>query len=158
MIDVLVLAPDDWPVWRQLRLAALAEAPGAFGSTLAEWSGSGDAEQRWRDRLANVPSTLVLIVGGEPVGMVSATAHNVDGEVELIGLWVAPSGRGRGVGDEAVRQVAAWARERHPGCGLVLSVKRDNGPARALYERQGFVDAGPSLHDPDEQCMRRGAP
>ncbi|MDP9393568.1 MAG: GNAT family N-acetyltransferase [Actinomycetota bacterium] len=155
MVDVLVLTPDDWQLWRQLRLAALAEAPDAFGATLAEWSGSRDAEQRWRDRLANVPLNLVLTVDGEPIGMVSATAPNVDGEVELIGLWVAPSGRGRGVGSEAVQQVAAWARAEHPGRALVLSVKRDNRAARALYERHGFVNAGPSPDDPDEQCMRR---
>ncbi len=109
VVDVLVLTPDDWQVWRQLRLAALAEAPGAFGSTLAEWSGSGDAEQRWRDRLANVPLNLVLTVDGEPVGMVSATAPNVDGEVELIGLWVTPSGRGRG---GAMIRTCGWASAR----------------------------------------------
>ncbi len=157
VVDVLVLTPDDWPLWRQLRLAALGEAPGVFGSTLAEWSGSGDTEQRWRDRLANVALNLVLTVGGNPVGMVSATAPGTDGEVELISLWIAPSGRGRGVGDEALQQVAAWAHDQHPGHALVLSVKRENGPARALYERHGFVDAGPSPDDPDEQRMRRSA-
>ena len=52
MIDILVLTPDDWPTWRELRLAALAEAPGAFGSRLADWQGDGDREQRWRDRLS----------------------------------------------------------------------------------------------------------
>ena len=157
MIDVLVLTPDDWRLWRELRLAALAEAPGAFGSTLAGWSGSGDTEQRWRGRLADVPLNLALTVCGEPVGMVSATAPGLEEEAELISLWVAPAGRGRGVGDEAVRRVAAWAHEQHRGSALVLSVKIDNRQARALYERQGFVDAGPSPDDPTERRMRRAA-
>lgn len=158
MVDVLVLTSGDWRLWRHLRLAALAEAPGAFGSTFAEWSGSGDTDARWRARLAGVGLNLVLTVGGEPLGMVSATAHNADGEVELISLWVAPARRGRGVGDEAVQQVAAWACNQHPGDALVLSVKTDNGRARALYERHGFVDAGPSPDDPDERRMRRHVP
>ncbi|MGI8458269.1 MAG: GNAT family N-acetyltransferase [Propionibacteriaceae bacterium] len=157
MIDLRVLTPDDWQLWRRLRRAALAESPAAFGSTLASWSGPGDAEPRWRARLADVPLNLALSLGGEPVGMVSATTPGGDGAIELVSLWVAPTVRGCGVGDEAIRQVAAWARDQHPGRGLVLSVKTTNGPARALYERHGFVDAGPSLDDPDERRMRRAA-
>ena len=53
-----MLDPDDWQLWRELRLAALAEAPDAFGSTLAEWSGAGDTEQRWRTRLHGVALNL----------------------------------------------------------------------------------------------------
>jgi ribosomal protein S18 acetylase RimI-like enzyme len=157
VIDVLVLKPDDWQLWRTLRLAALEEAPEAFSSTLSDWSGSGDTEHRWRARLAQVPLNLALTVDGEPVGMVSATAPGVDGEVEVISLWVAPAGRGRGVGDEAIRQVATWAQDQHLGCDLVLSVKTDNRSARALYERHGFLDDGPSPDDPGERRMRRGA-
>lgn len=155
MIEVLVLTPGDWQLWRELRLAALAEAPAAFCSTLAEWSGSGDTEQRWRDRLTEVALNLALTVDGEPLGMVSATAPGPAGEVELISLWVAPAGRGRGVGDEAIRQVVAWTYDQHPGRALVLSVKDDNQRARALYRRHGFVDVGPSPDDPAERRMRR---
>ena len=60
MIETLVVEPDDWRMWRALRLAALTDAPGAFGSTLAEWSGTGDTEQRWRARLGDVALNLVF--------------------------------------------------------------------------------------------------
>ncbi|MFG1884292.1 hypothetical protein [Micromonospora sp. NPDC049102] len=72
MIDILVLSPDDWPTWRELRLAALAEAPEAFGSRLADWQGDGDREQRWRDRMS-IPGSLnlVAVLAGRPVGMSS---------------------------------------------------------------------------------------
>lgn len=155
MADVRVLTPDDWRLWRRLRRAALTEAPAAFGSTLDEWSGEGDAEPRWRARLSNVPLNLVLTLDGEPVGMVSAAAPGADGEVELLSLWVAPVGRGRGVGDEAVRQVVTWAHDRHPGRAVALSVKADNEPARRLYRRNDFVDVGPWAAGPDEHRMRR---
>ena len=154
VVGVLVLDAHDWQLWRKLRRAALAEAPTVFGSTLEDWSGQGDTEERWRGRLEGVALNRVLTLGDEPVGIVSATAPGADGAVQLISLWVSPAGRGHGVGDEAVRQVVAWARREHPGSPVVLSVKIDNEPARRLYERQGFVDAGPSPDGPDERRMR----
>lgn len=148
VIDILVLCPQDWQLWRELRRAALAEAPAAFGSTLAAWSGAGDIEQRWQARLEDVALNLVLIVDGKPAGMVSAMAPGGNGGVEMISLWVAPAARGRGVGDEAVRQVLAWARTEHSGSPVLLSVKASNDFARRLYCRHGFIDAGPSPDDP----------
>lgn len=155
MLDVVAVTAEDWQLWRELRRTALLEAPGAFGSTLAEWSGEGDAEARWRARLREVALNLVLVLDGVPVGMVSALAPSADGVVELISLWVAPAARGRGVGDEAVRRVVAWASNKYPSCSLMLSVKSDNDSARRLYERHGFVDAGPSQEDPTERLMRQ---
>ncbi len=154
VIETLVLRPDDWRSWRELRLAALAEVPAAFGSTLAEWSGTGDTEQRWRGRLAGVALNLILTWGGEPAGMISAIAPDGERPAELISLWVAPAARGRGVGDEAVRQVLGWVRREHPASRVVLSVKVDNDHAIRLYRRHGFVDAGASPDDRDERLMR----
>ena len=37
-VETLALTADDWQRWRALRLAALAEAPAVFGSTLAGWT------------------------------------------------------------------------------------------------------------------------
>jgi ribosomal protein S18 acetylase RimI-like enzyme len=154
VIQTLVLEPADWRLWRDLRLAALAETPAAFGSTLAEWHGPGDTEHRWRARLDGVALNLILTWDGRSVGTVSATAPDADGQVELISMWVDPTARGRGVGDEAVRQVVGWARREYPANHVVLSVKINNDHAIALYERHGFVDAGPSPDSPDERLMR----
>jgi ribosomal protein S18 acetylase RimI-like enzyme len=152
VIAVRELSPDDWQLWRELRLAALAEAPAAFGSTLAQWSGAGDTEQRWRDRLASVARNVVITWAGAPAGMVSAAVD--DDAVELISMWVSPSARGRGVGDAAMRAVLDWAAAEHRGTPVVLSVKAHNAPAVNLYRRHGFIDAGPSADDPTERVMR----
>src|SRR5579875_3297701 len=58
-VVLAAVGPEDWRRWRALRLAALAEAPWAFSSTLAQWSGPGDTEARWKDRLAGVALNLV---------------------------------------------------------------------------------------------------
>jgi len=71
MVVLRVLGPDDWADWRELRLAALRNAPEAFGAKLADWQGDGDTEQRWRARLRGGTHDLLARVDGEPAGMVS---------------------------------------------------------------------------------------
>jgi len=156
MLDVLVLGPDDWQLWRRLRRAALAEAPTAFGSTLVEWSGGGDTEKRWRSRLERVPLHLAFLDAGEPIGMVSATKPGADGAVELISLWVAPVARGRGVGDEAVRRVVAWAAGEQASRQLGSAVCEDRQRSRSpLVRAPPVCRRRPFARPPDERLMRR---
>jgi ribosomal protein S18 acetylase RimI-like enzyme len=138
---VKLIGADDWPLWRKLRLEALGEAPYAFSSKLAQWQGEGDAEHRWRSRLSAVALNVVAEFNDKPAGMVSATAANADGTVELISMWVAPFARGCGVGDALIAMVEEWARERGTA-RLSLAVVESNAHAIALYRRHHFVDAG----------------
>ncbi len=135
-----MIGVEDWPTWRELRLAALGEAPYAFGSTLADWQGTGDDERRWRARLGDVPANYGADVAGRPAGMISG-ACDADGPVELISMWVAPFARGRGVGDALIGAVLGWAATNHPG-PVVLHVREGNAHAATLYRRHGFVDDG----------------
>ncbi len=151
------LWPDDWRLWRDLRLRALAEAPAAFGSRLADWQGAGDREERWRARLTDVPLNLAARWQNRWVGMVSGARVDAN-RAELLSLWVDPSARGHQVGDALLEAVAAWAR-REGATWLALDVRSDNAPAIALYRRQGFRDVGPSSARPAEElperCMER---
>ncbi|MFD7826955.1 hypothetical protein ACFV6I_05710, partial [Kitasatospora sp. NPDC059803] len=54
MVTLRILTTDDWPLWRDLRLAALSDAPHAFKARLADWHQGG--EERWRTRL-HLPGT-----------------------------------------------------------------------------------------------------
>jgi ribosomal protein S18 acetylase RimI-like enzyme len=140
-IGLRTLGTDDWVVWRELRLEALREAPGAFSSTLAQWQGAGDTETRWRALLSTVALNVVADLDGKSAGMVSATAADRDGTVELISMWVAPFARGRGVGDSLIAAVVEWALER-TAARISLAVVESNERAVALYRRHGFRDAG----------------
>lgn len=137
-----MLTEDDWALWRQLRLRALAEAPYAFGSRLAEWQGDGDREERWRGRLG-IPGShnLVASLHAQPVGMASGVPADDPGTVELISMYVAPEGRGRGVGDVLLQRVEQWARQVG-AAELRLAVVPGNSHAWSLYERNGFHDTG----------------
>ena len=69
------LTEDDWTLWRDVRLRALADSPGAFGSTLGYWSGPGDREERWRSRLADVPFNVVALGDRTPIQIHELTAR-----------------------------------------------------------------------------------
>jgi ribosomal protein S18 acetylase RimI-like enzyme len=130
----------DWSEWRLLRREALVESPDAFGSTLPGWSGVGDNEQRWRQRLDEVPVNLVGEDDGASVGMVSVT-EVVHGQAEIISMWVAPYARGRGAGDALLRAAVDYARAAGAS-RVALNVRVSNVHAAALYRRAGFVDVG----------------
>ncbi|MGW4152059.1 N-acetyltransferase family protein [Micromonospora chersina] len=140
MIETRVLGEGDWKSWRELRLAALAEAGHAFGAQLADWQGDGDREERWRGRLS-IPGSynILAMLDGQPVGMASGVPTDHDGVVELISMYVAPVGRGQGVGDHLVRAVEQWARLVGART-LRLAVVAGNTNAWALYQRNGFRD------------------
>ena len=142
MIEIRVLTPDDWTIWRQMRLAALAEAPYAFGSRLADWVGDGDVEERWRSRLG-IPGShnVVAMLDDQAAGMASGVPTSQVGTVELISMWVAPVARGRGNGDALIEEVERWARSTGARV-LRLSVAEDNAKAASLYQRHGFRPTG----------------
>lgn len=146
-LEIVRLRPDDWAVWRSLRLDALRDAPHAFSSKLAEWQGAGDLEARWRLRLTQVPFNVIGRFNSDPVGMVSATAPDENYTVELISMFVAANGRGHGVGDALVESVVTWARTQR-ALNVSLEVVEGNQYAARLYARHGFVRAGVPRPDP----------
>ncbi|MGZ0150705.1 GNAT family N-acetyltransferase [Kribbella sp. WER1] len=141
MIDVQAIGPDDWKTWRDLRLAALQEAAFAFGSRYEDWADA--PEDRWRQRLSEPRAYQVIAsIDGTPAGMAGAflDEHSPDGDTaELVSMWVAPPGRGKGVGNVLMQAVEDWAR----GTGattLKLSVVPGNDRAHNLYLRHGYAD------------------
>ncbi|QCR44781.1 hypothetical protein C1N91_15800 [Curtobacterium sp. SGAir0471] len=137
-IDLRRVTADDWALWRPVRLAALADAPQAFGSRLEDWQGA--PEHRWRTRLSLPRAVDLLAVEGDvPVGMASGVPDPDDPALaEVISMWIAPDARGRGtvalLVDAIAESLVAQGVER-----LELSVMPDNGRARRAYERIGFT-------------------
>jgi ribosomal protein S18 acetylase RimI-like enzyme len=149
-MELRVLTPDDWADWRALRLIALADAPQAFGSKLADWQGDGDREERWRGRLSMPGShNLLVVVDGKPVGMASGAPGESERVAKLLSMYVDRSARGLGVADLLIREVERWARASGAAV-LELAVAKGNEPAIALYQRHGFTDAGRGVQqEPD---------
>ena len=130
------LGPDDWRSFRRIRLLALAEAPHAFGSTLAQARARTD--QDWRDVLA-ARTQFLSTAGDHDLGTVGVVTEN--NAAHLISMWVAPEARGTGVADLLVRSVVDWATASgYPG--IHLEVSDGNETAERLYRRHGFRRTG----------------
>lgn len=126
---------------RAVRLAALADAPDAFWTTLAE--DEARPLQEWRGRLADpAGATFLAVRAGLDVGMaVGRPCRNVDGEAGLYGMWVAPAARRAGAGRALISAVLDWARAAgYPR--LRLEVADVNAPAIATYAALGFTATG----------------
>ena len=135
------LYPDEWAVYRALRLRSLADAPDAFYSTLE--SESARTAEDWAARLAAAAVSgkdcpLVAELDGEPAGLVWAKMDGVNPELmHLYQMWVKPECRGNGVGQGLLETALDWAREREVRF-VELDVTLGNSSAQRLYERAGF--------------------
>jgi ribosomal protein S18 acetylase RimI-like enzyme len=150
--QVRLLSSDDWRIWRDVRLSALAEAPTAFGATLSDWESSDEA--RWRGRLEDVPFNVIAMLGDDVVGQASGTTLAEDGRVELISMWVAPHARGTETADTLVEAVVGWATE-NGAVAVRVSVRRANERAIRFYERNGFTAVDEPGDEPEELAMVR---
>jgi GNAT superfamily N-acetyltransferase len=140
VIELQELTPDDWKTWRELRLAALSDAPAAFGSRYEDWIDAG--EDRWRARLSAPGSYNVIVsLDGTPSGMAGGMPADEDDVRYLVSMWVAPAARGHGLGDHLTAAVEDWARSEGV-VSLELSVVEGNENAHVLYLRHGYTLSG----------------
>ncbi|WP_371873511.1 GNAT family N-acetyltransferase [Massilia phyllostachyos] len=136
------LQPHEWQAYRAIRLQALADAPDAFGATLAEAQAWPLTE--WETRLARAATSgidcpLGAEMDGQLVGLcwakVDAQAPDL---VNLYQMWVAPAARCHGVARALLDQAVAWAQARGAR-RMQLGVNCTNAGALRLYTRAGFV-------------------
>ncbi len=134
-VRVRRLGVDDWALTRTLRLAALRDAPEAFGGSYEE--ASVRTPEQWRAW----PRRGVVYAAfddDEPVGLACGwLPEDTPGFTDLISMWVSPAARGRRIVGMLIDAVAGWARGQ--GATMHVEVLASNRIARRAYARQGFT-------------------
>jgi ribosomal protein S18 acetylase RimI-like enzyme len=127
----------DWPALKATRLAALLDAPTAFGASHASAAGFSDAD--WKQRAVSTPQRTFFLAfnAAQPIGLAAQVVAG-DGECHLIAMWVHPEYRGLAVAQGLVDAVKQCAVDNGHG-RLVLDVAPENTRAAASYQKQGFV-------------------
>ncbi len=145
-VAVRRIAADDGSLLRRVRLAAIADSPGAFTSTLEQaeahdahhWEAAADLNATGASQ-----ATFFAEADDAVVGMVGAYTM-AGGMVTLVGLWSAPGYRDVGVADALLDSLSDWAI-RSGALHLRLWVVDRNEHAKRFYERRGFAVTGETM-------------
>ncbi|MBW4030878.1 MAG: GNAT family N-acetyltransferase [Acidobacteria bacterium] len=136
---------------RDIRLAALADSPDAFGDTYAQCAAWDD--EQWRRR-ASEWNFYLAEVDGRVVGMARGEAHDARPDTRwLFAMYVAPVARGDGTARRLVDAVSAWALAEGVDA-LYLYVSSSMSRAKAFYAKCGFVATGLTVSHDDHEDPR----
>ena len=157
-IVVRRIEATDGALARDLRLRALADAPEAFGSTLA--AEADHPPTFWDQRAARQAvgaqdSCFLAFVDGRAVGLVAVFRRSGEAPsraAELVSMWVSPETRAQGIGSKLVDAAVEWARTSAAET-IELWVTVANEAAVALYRRKGFVEDGEYGNVPYERSV-----
>jgi ribosomal protein S18 acetylase RimI-like enzyme len=151
-VAIEVITPNRASAYKAARLAALRDAPTAFGSTYARESQLSDAD--WLDRAAHCAGTssvgYLAMDGQTACGIVIAAPDANDSAMAWVeSMWVAPSHRRLGVGRLLIDAIGVWAGQRGIRT-LKLMVTGNNESAIRFYRRVGFCATGNTLPYPND--------
>ncbi len=135
-IEIRLLAPEDFEIWKILRLRALSLNPEAFGSSHQEEINQSDEEF-----IENIRKSTIFgaFAEGQLVGCAGFYVLNfkkMRHRGVLFGMYIEPKNRKSGCADELVKAVLTHAKSTV--LQIHLSVITSNQTALNLYQRHGF--------------------
>jgi len=143
--SVRQLSEADAAEYAELRLAALRDAPTAFGSSYEEERLVTPAT--WRSRIAGglQQATFGGYVDGGLAGLCTVVREQKlkqRHKAYLYSVYVAPEQRGRGLARQLIEAAIAYARSLEGVRQLLLTVTDGNLQAQKLYAGLGFMTYG----------------
>ena len=138
---------------KALRLRALTDAPGAFGSTYEREAARPPEEYRsW------IIEDCVTFVAEDDAGWHGLAVGQPDretaGVTHVLSMWVAPDHRRTGIGRLLLERTVAWGWD-HGAARMRLGVAEGNSAAKRLYLSYGFEPTGhcePLRSAPSRMC------
>jgi len=138
-ITVRQLKPEEWALYKELRLRALQADPLAFGSSHAREEGYADSE--WQQRLSRPDGAVFgVFLEGAPVGMTGiAVKKDEPGKARLWGTWLEKALRGQGLSRRLYAARLEWARARQGISCIEISHWKSNPVSGKAALGSGFV-------------------
>ena len=141
MLTVQRIGLDEGTLYREIRLASLADSPEAFSTTLASardrsldsWCDQADSAAAGSDR-----AIFLAFIDDEPVGIAGLYRDPEDqGLGEVVQVWVASGHRASGVAGELLGSLLSWARDSGYE-RLSAWVNGENQRAARFFGKHGF--------------------
>ncbi|HYJ49141.1 MAG TPA: GNAT family N-acetyltransferase [Microbacterium sp.] len=148
---------DEWAAIRALRIESTSDPDAAIAFLERPDEVGARPDEFWIERARIAASgdsvaTLVATRGDHWIGALTVIVRQhghtdhlgrpvAERRADVVGVYVRPSERGRGVVDQLIATAAQWVAAQ--GLASVrLDVHRDNGRAQAAYRRVGFRPTG----------------
>lgn len=157
MISVRRIRMGEGELFKQVRLAALKEAPYAFSSTYEgalkrspeSWQEQADHSAQGGER-----ATFLAFSYDKPVGVAALYQRESEPCIgELLQVWVAPEYRASAAAP-LMNVVFEWAEENGYR-SIIAAAKRDNQRAIAFYLRCGFKQVEADPQSPEEIMLEK---
>ncbi|MDT3380763.1 GNAT family protein [Labrys neptuniae] len=109
-----------------------------------------DAVAGWLERRKTDPNGSFMVIADsttdEPIGFAQITNIHHRNRHGFIGIVIAPSAQGKGLGRVAMENLVATAKEKHRLEKILLEVRADNFAALSLYKSMNFRIVGTMLN------------
>ena len=140
--EIRYLSPEDYRVFRQIRLEALETDPDAFGALYANACLRTDEE--WKDWVANAiaPGRKNIVIAkseGLPIAMCGFGVSDEDPEAGFLwGMFVSRKHRGKRCGKQLLKEAEDWL-SAHKAKKITACVAAPNEGAIRFYRKNGYM-------------------
>ncbi len=135
------LTPEDAALFQAFRLAALQEAPTAFGSSFEEESDFPSSAIEGRLAIKSDRGPFGAFEEGQLIGLIALgreNPKNLAHKALIWGMYVKPEHRSKGIAKAFLQEALSLARSVPEVLQVNLSVNSRNTAAIRLYESFGF--------------------
>lgn len=139
--EVRQFLPEEWPLFRKVRLKALEEDPAVFSATREE--AETIEHHKWQADLSS-PDLAVFGVfdEGKLIGMTGIAVkrkNDPEGQTAVLwGSWLEPEYRGKGISAQMYQARINWARHHPDVKRIVVSHRASNNVSRKANQKHGF--------------------
>jgi len=138
-IKVRELSPEDWQLYKNIRLKALLDSPKSFGSS--HELEVDRTKEEWEESL-DKPTIFVAFLDNMPTGLIgSHTRSEYPTWRYMFSMWVDPNFRNLKIGKLLVEHFIDWARNDR-ATKVVSGYSDENIDVFRFYEKLGFKKTG----------------
>jgi len=132
------LLPNEWKIYREIRLEALQEEPAVFGANYDEQFKKADEE--WQNRLLDPDAAMFILVNrDEVIGMTGIyVPKDTPDQAKLIASYIRKPYRGRGLSALLYRARLDWARGRGLK-SVIVAHRASNLASKGANQKFGFI-------------------
>jgi ribosomal protein S18 acetylase RimI-like enzyme len=140
-IEIVLLKPSEWEIYKTIQLEALKEDPQAFGASYKEWINFSD--EKWTERPSNKNSRIFVAKDhSAPIGLVGILLKPEKAIAEMWGMYINNNYRGKGLGKKLINTAVSELKRVSKVAKIQLMVEYSITPAQMLYRSLGFQPIG----------------